>query len=100
MARDAALLGSSYTLTCNVTVTPPFTLNITTWRQNGVILSGETERELSFTSLTLSNAGVYTCDVTVTSMLLRGDIMVTSDTYTIILPSKKIILVVKIHIEN
>ena len=57
--------GVSHTLTCNVTAV----VNVTTykWRKNNTTLPGEQDQLLTFPSLSLSNAGHYTCEVAVAS---------------------------------
>ena len=54
--------GHSHTLTCNVSGA-----GVTThqWRKDGSVIQGETIEMLSFSSLRLSDAGQYTCEVIV-----------------------------------
>ena len=62
-------VGQSYTLTCNVTIN----VTIYQWRKNNEILQGEVEETLRFSSLNLSSAGQYTCEVSVKLMKYRSD---------------------------
>ena len=74
VTADIATLiaGSVYSLTCNVTGAERLTDSTTNyqWFKNGEVLSGQTMETLSFTSLSFSDAGGYTCQVTVMSSLL------------------------------
>ena len=65
-----------YSLTCAVTGAERLTdaMVTYTWSKNGTLLSGQTMATLSFSPLTFSDAGSYTCQVTVTSSLLSGPI--------------------------
>ena len=71
-------VGLPYTLNCTVTGAERLTdSNITyQWLKDGValIVSGQAMETLSFTSLSVSDAGGYTCQATVVSSLLRGPI--------------------------
>ena len=62
--------GQSYTLTCSVSVASVTTYQ---WRKNVSVIQGETTEMLSFSSLRLSDAGQYTCEVTVNSMTYTSD---------------------------
>ena len=55
----------NYTLTCSVSVASVTTYQ---WRKNGSVIQDETTESLSFSPLRLSDAGQYTCEVTVNSM--------------------------------
>ena len=61
--------GQSYTLTCSVSGASVTTYQ---WRKDGTVLS-ETRPILSFSPLRLSDAGQYTCEVTVNSITLTDD---------------------------
>ena len=63
--------GQSYTLTCSVSGASVTTYQ---WRKDGSVLQGETTEMLSFSPLRLSDAGQYTCEVTVNSMTLTDDV--------------------------
>ena len=52
------------------------------------MVSGETQSTLSFSSLSLSDAGQYRCDVTVSSTLLSQPITKMSNTHDLTLQSK------------
>ena len=79
-------VGESYSLTC--TVTGADRLNPTiTYQWNNTVVSGETQSTLSFSSLSLSDAGQYRCYVTVSSTLLSRSISVTSNTQDLTLQS-------------
>ena len=74
------MAGSMYSLNCTVTgaerLTDP---NITyQWFKNGVMVSGQTMETFSFTPLSFSDAGRYTCQATVMSSLLSGPIATNS----------------------
>ena len=72
-------VGAMYSLTCTVTGAERLTGSTITyqWFKNGVVVSGQTMETLSFTSLTFSDAGGYTCEATVMSSLLSGPITTT-----------------------
>ena len=74
------IVGSMYSLTCAVTGAERLTdaMVTYTWSKNSTLLSGQTMATLSFSSLTFSDAGSYTCQATVTSSLLSGPISHTS----------------------
>ena len=57
-------VGRSYSLTCSVT---GGTVNSRQWRKDGAVLSGETMEMLSFSPLRLSDAGRYSCEISVTA---------------------------------
>ena len=65
--------GQSYTLICNVSGASVTTYQ---WRKNGMVLP-EMGPTLSFSSFRLSNAGRYTCNITVDSVIFRDDENVT-----------------------
>ena len=84
-------VGSQYTLNCTVTVTGADQLNATItyqWFKNNTVVSNETQSTLSFSSLSLSDAGQYRCDVTVSSTLLSQSITDKSNTHDLTLQSK------------
>ena len=60
------VLGASYSLSCQVTGVSS-TINTYEWRRDDKVLS-ETGSTLSFSSLSQSDAGQYTCQVTVNGM--------------------------------
>ena len=72
-------VGAMYSLTCTVTGAERLTGSTITyqWFKDGVVVSGQTMETLSFTSLTFSDAGGYTCEATVMSSLLSGPITTT-----------------------
>ena len=58
------VVGQSYTLTCRVYGTDsPITAY--QWMKDGIQLANEMQATLSFSSIMLSDAGQYTCGVTV-----------------------------------
>ena len=67
----APAVETMYSLTCNVTGAevglPGSTMICYRWFKDGEVLSDETSDTLSFTSLTFSHAGGYTCEATVMS---------------------------------
>ena len=79
-STGALIFGSMYSLTCNVSGAERLTDAMVTyqWFRNGVVVSGQTMANLSFSSLTFSNAGRYICEATVTSSLLSAPITNTS----------------------
>ena len=79
----------SYSLTCTVTGADRLNPMITyQWFQDNTMVSGETQSNLSFTSFSLSDAGQYRCDVTVSSTLLSQSITKMSNTQDLTLQSK------------
>ena len=62
--------GQNYTLTCSVSGASVTNYQ---WRKNSTMVS-ETGPTLSFYALRLSDAGQYTCEVTVNSMTLTDDV--------------------------
>ena len=86
--------GQSYTLTCTATVTGGGTLSPTTtitWiHPSGSVTSGTgSSLDLSLNPLRVSDAGQYTCNVSVSSPLLTGA-QSNTDTFTINVQSKLI----------
>ena len=71
--------GSMYSLTCTVTGAEKLTGSTIAyqWFKDGVMVSGQTMETFSFTSLSFSDAGHYTCQATVMSNLLSGPITTT-----------------------
>ena len=63
-------LEQNYTLTCNVSGASVTTYQ---WRKNGTMLS-ETGPTLSLSPLGVSDAGRYTCEITVNSMVDSSDV--------------------------
>ena len=63
-------------LTCTVTGAERLTNSSITyqWFKDGVMVSGQTRKTLSFTPLSFSDAGGYTCQATLMSSLLSGPI--------------------------
>ena len=66
-------MGQRYYLTCNVSVA---IVNTYQWRKNGSLLS-ETNPTLIFSYLKLSDAGEYTCEVTVDSKVHKDKVIIT-----------------------
>ena len=60
-------VGQSYTLTCRVHGTDSH-VTAYKWMKDGNLLSNELQATLSFSSIMLSDAGQYTCEVTVENM--------------------------------
>ena len=69
------MVGSVYSLTCTVTgaerLTDAGAMVTYQWLKNGAVVSDQTMATLSFSPLTFSDAGRYTCQMTITSSLLR-----------------------------
>ena len=58
--------GESYSLTCDLSGADlPITVTAYRWRKDGIVLAGETADVLSFSPFRLSDAGQYTCEITV-----------------------------------
>ena len=82
-------VGESYSLTCTVTGADRLNPTITyQWFKDNTVVSGETQSTLSFSSLSLSDAGQYRCDVTVRSTLLSQSVTKMSNTQDLTLQSK------------
>ena len=67
-------VGQSYNLNCSTPGTSVMTFH---WIVNGEILHGQTREVLSFSPLRLSDAGKYTCNVTVNSMIYSSSKTIT-----------------------
>ena len=73
-------VGQSYSLTCTVAGAEQLNPTITyQWFKDNTVISGETQSTLSFSSLSLSDAGQYRCDVTVSSPYVSQNINEMSD---------------------
>ena len=84
-------VGESYSLTCTVTGADRLNPTITyQWFKDNTVVSltGETQSTLSFSSLSLSDAGQYRCDVTVSSTLLSQSVTKMSNTQDLTLQSR------------
>ena len=82
-------VGESHSLTCTVTGADRLNPTITyQWFKDNTVVSGETQSTLSFSSLSLSDAGQYICDVTVSSNFLSQPIIAKSNTQDLTLESK------------
>ena len=70
------IVGAMYSLTCTVIGAESLTDSTMTyqWFKDGGVVSDQTVENLSFTSLTFSDAGEYICEATVMSGLLSGHI--------------------------
>ena len=72
------MVGSMYSLTCTVTgaerLMDAGAMVTYQWLKNGAVMSDQTMATLSFSPLTFSDAGGYTCQATVTSSLLSTPI--------------------------
>lgn len=71
------MLGSTYSLTCNIAGAERLTDAMVAyqWFKNGVMVPDHMLRNLSFSSLTFSDAGVYACQAIIMSNLLRGHVV-------------------------
>ena len=76
MGSPSEILGSAHYLTCIVTGAESLADSTIAyqWFMDGEVVSDQTTRTLSFPSLSLSDAGHYTCWSTVMSSLLSGSI--------------------------
>ena len=72
----APMVGSMYSLTCTITGAERLTDAMVTyqWFKNNAVVSGQTMATLSFSPLTFSDAGSYTCQATINSSLLSDPI--------------------------
>ena len=89
---DVVSAGQSYTLTCTFigSLTNAVNVGITyQWKKDGAVMPSKTESTLTFSSIKLSDAGRYTCEVTVDSIVYCGakDISLQSN---LILPMKTV----------
>ena len=86
VASDSAMVGSMYSLTCTITGAERLTDAVVTyqWRKNGTVVSDQQMATLSFSSLIISDAGNYTCQATVTSILLSNPIINTSSSSVVL----------------
>ena len=82
------LLGEDYNLTCTINGADKLNpvLNYG-WIQNGTILDNKTNI-LSFSSFRLSDAGNYSCTVTICSQYINESIMINSDNESLKVQSK------------
>ena len=76
---ETPMAGSDYTLMCNVSSGSGLSL---VWMMNGSVLQGQTTETLLFSPLRLSDAGRYTCQVSVGNVIY-------SDQADLILSCKK-----------
>ena len=71
-----------YSLTCTVTgaekLTDAGAMVTYQWLKNSAVVSDQTMANLSFSPLTFSDAGSYTCQATVTSSLLVSGTITTA----------------------
>ena len=85
------MVGSMYSLNCTVIgaerLSDAGAMMIYQWRKNGAVVSDQTMAILFFSSLTISDAGNYTCQATVTSRLL-SDPIINSSSSSIVLACK------------
>ena len=88
-------VGESHSLTCTVTGADRLnpTISYQWFNKDNTMVSGETQSAISFSSLSLSDAGQYRCDVTVSSTLLSQSITNMSNTQDLTLQSISTILV-------
>ena len=68
----AQLGQQSYNLTCTTTGTTSSASGYQ-WLKNGFTVEGESTQAHSFSRLQLSDAGLYTCEVTVSSVVRTGN---------------------------
>ena len=90
-SSEFSAVSDQYTLNCTALITEASRLNPTItyqWFKNNTVVSGETQSTLFFSSLSLSAAGEYRCDVTVSSTLLSQSITAMSNTQDLTLQSK------------
>ena len=82
-------VGENYSLTCTVTGADQLNPTITyRWFKDNTVVSGEPQSTLSFSPLSLSDAGQYRCRVTVSSTLLSRSISKVSNAQDLTLQGK------------
>jgi hypothetical protein len=85
------MVGSVYSLTCTIAGTERLMItgsNVTyQWFKDGAMLPGQAmdPETLSFSSLTISDAGSYSCVIVLSSYLLSGPISRNSEPFNLIL---------------
>ena len=89
------MLGQSgYSLTCEVTgdenLNPTITYQWTRDNGNTQTQVGTNSNSLSFSSLSLSDAGQYTCSVTVSSLYLNNNVVVSSSNSEVVMLESKL----------
>jgi hypothetical protein len=84
------MIGLVYSLTCTITGMERLAdSNVTyQWFKDGVVVPGQAMETLFFSSLTISDAGSYSCATTLSSYLLSGPISRNSDTFNLTLSCK------------
>ena len=79
------MVGSMYSLTCTVTGTERLAdagaMVTYQWLKNGAMVSSQIMATLSFSPLTFSDTGSYTCQTTGTSSLLSAPITTASSNF-------------------
>ena len=82
--------GMMLTLTCNVDGAEMITGRTTTykWSRNGIVVSNQTQQTWSFSPLTFSDAGHYSCAVNISSNILPSTISAMSALFNITLSCK------------
>ena len=90
-----AVVGMSYTLTCTVSGADNLeaTINPIAFSGPSTATGTGTALELPLGSLTLTDAGEYTCTATVSSGLLTSDLEL-SDTETVNIPSESLSMMI------
>ena len=91
VSGGVATLGERYSLSCCVSTSGAEMLQPTItyqWLHNGVVLN-ETLSTLCFPCLNTSDAGQYSCEITLSSALLEQPITAASNTHTLTLESGK-----------
>ena len=92
---------SGYSLTCDVTGDENLSSTRTyQWTMdNGTTQTqvGTNSNSLSFSSLSLSDAGQYTCSVTVSSLYLDGNAIASSVTSWIVIFHSKLVVAISRH---
>ena len=83
-------VGMMLTLTCNVSGADMITSHAITyqWSRNGMAVSDQTQQTWSFSSLTFSDAGQYSCAVDISSNILPSTISAMSALFNITLSCK------------
>lgn len=73
-SADTPTIGQNYSLTCTVSEAGSSSLTYQ-WKKAGIALVNETRQTLLFASLRLSDAGQYTCEVTVNYTSIGNEVV-------------------------
>lgn len=94
------VLGFMYSLTCNIARVERLNGTVYVayqWFKNRMTVSDLTLRNLSFTSLTIYDVGIYTCQITVISSILTGPLVANSSVENVRICKAASIIAYSIH---